>query len=243
MKQQPVGGRVVSVTTTGEGNSLVTLEMIPINEMFTSLKIDQTYKLTNDDIEISDSIASFYSMEKNEDGSYKFTQKPNISTKSSYGNNGFSPPLLSGTPTGTVANPFHPLECNSTLPTIPLTLNVLPLSDNMTLDLNLIIQYDSDNEGLQKLALAGLLQTVLQLNPTLDIAFEGKIECTLELVTVTIPVGGPLALILGAQVPFGIGFEIGGKITLAQVGAEVKVESKVTAEIAFKNRMDREAGK
>jgi len=225
---QPIGGRVVDKSETN-GDTVVTLELVPINEMISELKIDESYELTNEDVELAEDLDSLYVMEKNKDGSFRFTPKLGGALSKSVAR------ALSGretgTPTGTPTNPFHPLECSSSLPTIPLTLNALPISDSLSIDLDLIIQYDSNNEGLQKLALAGEVKGSLKVTPTFDIAIEGKISCDLQLVTLTVPVGGPVALVLGAQIPIGIGFEIGGKISLAQVGAEVSTDAKITAEI------------
>jgi len=190
----PVGGRVVDVVS-GVSEHVVTLELIPIYEMFTKIKIDETYHLTADDAVISDALDGLYTMEKQADGSYSFV--PNLG-------------LL---PSG-VSNASDKLECIRkpiTKPTIPLTINMPTLMGGFKLDLNPVIQYDSDGGGLQKLGLAGTAESKIEVKATVDFAFEGKVECTLELVRVPVPLTGPLSVVLGGSIPVGVGVEFARK--------------------------------
>ena len=66
----------------------------------------------------------------------------------------------------------------------------------------------------------GLERFVLHSEPSVSIeaglkallAFEGKVTCEGELFVIKIPIGGPIALIIGGQLPVGVGVELGGKM-------------------------------
>ncbi|MBW2718367.1 MAG: hypothetical protein JRD94_07355 [Deltaproteobacteria bacterium] len=213
-EEAPVGGEVVDVRAAN-GDVVVTLKLLPLDELFAELKIDQTFDLSNVEAQISETAADFYAMERQPDGSYLFTSLPNIPVEEKG------------------KFPLGPFTCETTLPTIPVTLDVFPTTYNLTTDIDFILSYDSANGGLQKLSLKGELKAEFKVNPTLTVAFEGKVECQIELMTLTVPLGGPFALFFGGQIPIGAGFEVGGKITVAQLGAEMSSEATVTGEIGL----------
>ena len=227
----PVGGRVVEVVDTAGGKQ-VTLELIPFNQMFSKLKIDQTYHLTHKDVEIPQAVSDGYVISENPDGSLNFTPRTSNRVRPGTAQRN---DLAIGVPVGTVADPESLLSCKAELTPqtspLPLTLNTLPVSNGLTIDMDLIVDYDSQGSGLQKLALGGQAKLEIKVTPTLDIAVEGKLSCEMELVTFTIPVGGPIAVVLGGQIPIGLGFELGGKLTLAQIGAEIQAKAQLDAEI------------
>jgi hypothetical protein len=211
-EEAPVGGKVVDAQVTN-GEVVVTLELLTLDELFAELKIDQIYDLSNVEALISEAAADFYAMERQQDGSYLFTVLPNapVDEKAEF--------------------PLGPFECKTTLPIVPLTFDALPLTFGLTVDLDFIVDYDSSQGGLQKIAVKGSAKAAFKVSPTISVALDAKIECMMDLLTLTVPIGGPLALIFGGQIPVGAGFEVGGKITIAQVGAEVSTEASATAEI------------
>ncbi len=105
-----------------------------------------------------------------------------------------------------------------------------PVSINPTLD----FKYNA--AGAQ-----GVERFIVRAKPTIKIeggvnvvaAFEGKVECKADLFVFRVPVGGPLALIIGGLVPVGVGIEAGGKITLATMGIGSKVELIADAKAGF----------
>ncbi|MBW2191852.1 MAG: hypothetical protein JRG93_20145, partial [Deltaproteobacteria bacterium] len=211
-EEAPVGGKVVDAQVTN-GDVVVTLELLTLDELFAELKIDQSYDLSNVEAQISEDAVDFYAMERQPDGSYVFTVLPDapVDEKAKF--------------------PLGPFECETTLPITPLTFDALPLTFGLTIDLDFILNYDSSQGGLQKIAVKGSAKAQFKVSPTMTAAFEAKIECKMELLTLTVPIGGPLALIFGGQIPVGAGFAVGGKLTIAQVGAEVSTEASATAEI------------
>ena len=101
-EEAPVGGKVVDAQVTN-GDVVVTLELLTLDELFAQLKIDQTYDLSNVEAQISEDAVDFYAMERQPDGSYVFTVLPDI-------------------PVDEKAKfPLGPFQCETTLPITPLT--------------------------------------------------------------------------------------------------------------------------
>jgi len=165
----PIAGRVVAVEPDGD-NIIVTLEVLPINELFTSLKIDQALVPTEVDFEISEVADEFYTMEEQTDGSYLFTLRPGIPVAEPVGSSvpgGSS--MQKTTPAlasagrgviGTVANPHHPFNCTFTGPSFDSAgnqvLTIAGMSPSILFERDLSMPppvYDSDNGGLEKLTL------------------------------------------------------------------------------------------
>jgi hypothetical protein len=215
----PVAGEVVD-TRLDDGNLVVTLELLPLHELFMEIRVDEVLALRNAEVAIADAASDAYTLERQPEGNYLLTRVEKAGSPA-----GLSPKA--------VTQAFGPVECKSELSTVPLTLDVLPTSFGLTADLDFILNYDSDLSGLQKLSVKGDTKVEFKVSPSLTSAFEGKLECQIELLTITIPVGGPLAWVFGGQVPLGAGFELGGKITLAQVGAEISTELLASAEIGM----------
>ena len=75
--ESPVGGEVVDVQSAN-GNVVATLKILPVNEMFSSVTINQTFSLADTKLEISKGAADYYEMHREPDGSYRFDLIPNI---------------------------------------------------------------------------------------------------------------------------------------------------------------------
>ena len=211
-EEQPVGGKVTAVRTEN-GNLVVTLELLSIDALLVDVRIDETIDLSKVAVEFNEEVLEDYEAVRLGDGSYAFTlknQNKHVSKSDAS---------------------FGPLKCTSDLTQFPLSFSALPTSFGLDFDPDFLIDYQSDNGGLHKLALKGDAKASFKVSPTLSFAIEGKASCTVELLVIPLPIGGPIALVLGGQVPVGVGFEIGGKITAANVGAEASSEVTATSEI------------
>ncbi len=227
--EAPVGGRVVAVEQAGQ-NVVVTLEVIPISEMFDRFVFNETIDLKTAPITVPEAVSEFYDLQTNPDGSLLFTLKPDVPAAGKP-----ETEIRSGVrraPIGTSANPFHPFDCEFT--TGPFfSLNALSPTITLERDLSLPIIYDDVTGDLRKLSLKGRVKGVFQITNTLTAQFEAKASCKREMIRITIPIGGPIALIFGGQVPVGIGFEVGGKVTFAGAGFTLKAEAEATTEIGM----------
>ncbi len=56
------------------------------------------------------------------------------------------------------------------------------------------------------------------------VQLDSKVTCKLQLFQKNLPLPGPIGFLLGVQIPFGVGGEIGGKITVADTGYELKAK-------------------
>lgn len=215
----PVAGEVVDTRLENE-YVVVTLELLPLDELFDEMKVDEILPLRNAEVAIGDAASDAYTMERQPEGNYVLTLTAQARSTAELS-------LKAATES------FGPFDCEADITSIPLTLDALPTSFGLTADLDFILSYDSNLGGLQKLSVKGDTKAEFKVSPTLTAAFEGKLGCKIELLTITIPVGGPLAWFFGGQVPLGAGFELSGKFTLAQLGAEVATELVASAEIGM----------
>jgi hypothetical protein len=222
-EEAPVGGEVVAVEVVG-GNVVVTLELLPLDELFSELVIDEIYDLSDVVPEVPDAVAEYYGMTRLEDGSYEFTLKEGapevvegvVSPES----------LTTASKEGSIGSltevSFGPFDCKTLSPTVPLRINI-PVKPRLEQDLKFILSYhDLDETNFMKAAMEGSVAFVTEFEPSIDIAVQAKVECQAWVGTLTVPIGGVVAYFFGAQIPMGFGFELEGKATAAQFGADIK---------------------
>ena len=226
----PVAGRVVEVQNVN-GDWRVTLEVVPLKEYFSDLVIDEELDLANVEPIIPEKIASLYDITREADGKLVFTPKATAAATPAVAvETGKKRAAAAGaTPPSTFD--LGPFTCESTT-TFPLA-NLFTPSFAITNTLKVIVQKDSRAGGLQRLTVRGGLVGELKNTSTFDAAFEGSIECKAEYMAYPIPLNGPLAALVGGQVPIGMGFKVGGKITAAQVGFEVAGSAGGTIELGI----------
>ena len=234
--EAPLGGRVMAVSQNGQ-DVIVTLEIIPLPEMFDRLALNETIDLSNAPVTIPEAVSDYYDVKTNPDGSLLFTLKtgePPAATQTAQALNAVSRPLAakSPRPIGTFANPFYPFDCSFQAASF-FKLDALSPTIKLERNLSLPIVYDESTGELRKLSLKGAVKAEFKLTNTLTAQFETKGNCKLELTRVTIPVGGPLALVFGGQVPVGIGFEVAGKVTFAGAGFVLGGKAETTAELGI----------
>src|SRR5687768_14783443 len=96
---------------------------------------------------------------------------------------------------------------------------------NQTLNLDLVIA----DASLQRLVIQGGIAPRLTASPRFTAALEAKAECKVQIATLILPIGGPLALVIGGQLPLGVGFEAGAKASFGDLGIDVFLESSISA--------------
>lgn len=213
--EQPVGGRVVSAVPDTSGNVVVTLEVIPLSQMFAALKIEQSISLKNAPYTVEDKIAARYDVARSADGRLTFMPRAGDAAVS-------SALLAAATPIGTSATEVF--DCDSSFgPALTLTVPpVFALNSDVSVDFG----YDSAVGGFQKFIVGGEVKAEFKIKPSIDATLAGEAKCNAQLVQLTVPMSGPLSLLFGAKVPLGVGFELKADFTLASLGFETSAMAK-----------------
>lgn len=214
-----IGGRVVAVAPANTG-ALVTLEVVPLEELFVSLVIDQTVDLSDVRLDIDDELLTDYRVRHLADGSVEFVPRA---------------PTVPGTAaqraqsTGTRALGPFACEANGAL---TLTLAAQP-SFNVTPQLGFVLTYDLESGGLQRLGVQGSVHSTIAVEPKVAAALAGSWKCEVELGVIPIPLGGPIAFVVGGQIPIGAGFELGAEVVLADAGFKVEAQGSAGVEMGI----------
>lgn len=222
---QALAGRVVA-TRDVAGGIEITLKLAPIPELFPGLEIDQDFDLSQAEFSIPDTIAASYDVTR--DGStYRFRPK---------GRRNFRAANVA-TPAGTFA---FDQGCEGQVngaglgpgAAPPFVFETLP---NFDLDLSPHLQIRRTPAGeIKRFAVSVESTVLLEAAVAATVAFEGKVECKAELMVYRVPIGGAVSLVVGGLVPVGVGFELAGKVTVAQVKAGYRsvTKAKVVAGLA-----------
>jgi hypothetical protein len=104
---------------------------------------------------------------------------------------------------------------------------------NINPSLSLRVGYSIPGGGLQSLAAVGSVGADAGYKPVFKAAFEGAVTCSTKLRTLILPIGGWFSWFFGAQVPFGIGVKLDGKLEIAEVGFDVKANATATVELGL----------
>ncbi|WP_439520698.1 Ig-like domain-containing protein [Hydrogenophaga sp.] len=219
---RPVAGEVQSVQPVPDGFE-VTLVLVPLNELLPGLRIEERLETTPSLADLAPDIAAAYTVVQ-EGNRFVFTPRssplappagrlrPQAATPvgSFAFNQGCEPALIGVVPGG-------PIPISFAQPP------VFSLAVNPSLDLSL-------GGDEQRVVVLAEPQVDLQGQITATAAFEGKIECKAELFTVKLPVGGAISFFVGGLMPVGFGFEIAGKVTVADVGIGVTNTTRALAQ-------------
>lgn len=218
----PLGGRVVEAAQNGESVT-VTLEVVPLRQMFANLRVKESLDLSRADFEVSDEIAARYDVRREPDGRITFTPRPAVEPVQPKG--AFPEGRRSAPSAAVGTSALGPFSCDDSEVTDLLGLEVEPVFA-LSANLNVEIGYDSATGGFQKLLLTGEPTVQAAFKPQIKAALGGEISCKVTLTQIPLP-GGPLALVFGAKVPIGVGFKIAGEVSAPLVSFEW--EKKYTA--------------
>ena len=112
----------------------------------------------------------------------------------------------------------------------------IALSDppSLTIDISptLDVAYTPDDE-LEHWLIRAEPKATLNLGLKVNAQFEAKLSCKWTFGHVIVPIGGFLSWLFGGDVPFGLGFELAGKIVVATATLGGKVEATSTAVVGL----------
>jgi 6-phosphogluconolactonase (cycloisomerase 2 family) len=217
-----VAGEVQAVQPVPDGFE-VTFVLVPLNELLPGLRIQERLETVPSLADVAPDIAAAYTVTQTGD---RFVFTPRTTP--------LSPPAgrlqpQAATPVGTFAfNKGCEPSFTGTAPNVslPITMSLPPvfsLAVKPSLDLSL-------GDGEQRVVLLAEPQVDLQGQITATAAFEGKIECKADVLMVKLPVGGPISFFVGGLMPVGFGFEIAGRVTVADVGIGVTNTTRALAQ-------------
>ena len=216
-----VGGRVQSVQTVG-GDYVVTLERVPARQMFPRLQLRELFDLSQAEVVFPADLQSSYTIAR-DGNTYTFAPIPG---RVELNPSSAKPATASGDrlQKAAASSDFKigPFKCKSTLDgAAGAGSEVLALSSPPVFSASFKPSVDviyTEANGLERFVLVAEPAFSGTVGLQAVVAFEGKITCEVELLSIRLPIGGPIALIIGGQLPVGMGVELGGKLTVANFG-------------------------
>ena len=233
----PFAGRVVEVTQDANDNFQTTLEIIAVDDLLANFSMDEVIDVLNLPATINPDLDTYFVVERKLNGEIVLTPRPDSTAPRS---DFTSHRIAARPPLGTVANPYHPFVCEASPEglfdpkNIPIKLELGSNAIKITPDISVPLIYTADR-GLEKLALRGEVKAEAKLKFAITAAFEAKFSCSLQIAVINVPLPGALGFLVGAQVPVGIGGEVGGKIKFADVGVEKEASATATVEYGYYN--------
>ena len=207
-----VGGRVASVDETSPGVFLVSVEVIPLNDMYEEFAINERFRLPLDETMVTERVAELYDVEQKADGSFVFTRKPDA--------------VLPKAAVGTRA--VDVFECEYPAG-VSFTLNVSPPSFTVDPDLDAIVEWDSSDTD-HRIVLVGDLKAEFSTKLSLTVSVEASIVCKIDVFNIPGPRLGIPFLYAGAVFPVGVGVALSGKINLPlNLELGIKPSAQITA--------------
>lgn len=205
---KPVAGRVTSIGSSAGGSTEVVLALTPLGELFEQLDVNESIPLADGEPEASP--VGLRRGARAPAGRAEDARLSRVETEFSLGR----------------------FKCKAELPPalqFPVSLEAFNLDVDPSLTLDMVIA----GSALQRFVVHGGVSARLEANPMLTAGIEAKAECLLTHRILTIPIGGPLALLFGGQVPLGVGFEIGAKATFGQLGVDAFYEASLTTQFGI----------
>jgi hypothetical protein len=253
--ERPVVGEVTEASTSGEMTT-VTLRLVPLPELLPDLDIDEHIDLTNAPVDIVPEVARLYDVVR-EGTKFTFTPKANFAelakqSPTSSRSGGYVGPGIAaagwdlgpgdaraapavGTPVGTAAVPLPFTKCelesgavsNEGPRLLPFSLSDGP-SFSVDVDPFLEVVWNDDE---QRFVVGASPKVTITLGLKVDLAFKATYTCEVELITFRVPASGPLSFFVVGLVPVGVGFELGGEVTLAS--AQLSATTEVTGTLGL----------
>lgn len=231
-----VAGRVVAVRSDA-GVHTVTLALVPARTLFPRLQIDETLDLSQAEVAVPEDIQAMYEVQRN-GGQFTFTPKPGaISLSATTRARRLS---ADGRATAQAfGDPFKlgPFKCKPVgdgaagAGSTALSLTLPPV---FTVAINPRLELRSSPSGKwDRFVVHAEPTAAIEVGLKTLIAAEIKITCEAELFEIKVPVGGPLALLIGGVLPVGVGVELGGKLTLLNMGISGKGTVKTSGALGL----------
>lgn len=217
----PIAGRVVRTASVGSDIE-VTLALMSLPDMFERLSIEQTIDMAQAPIAVDAQLLQRYRVQHSLDGEILLTPRAAGRT--------WSVEAAQGPPDDVDSVEFKlgPFECTASggLPSLDVPEPEIKIEHS----LSAVIGYTETN-GFEKLTIVGNSTANFEYRPVFKAEFEGKIDCNYAPVHVIIPVSGFATVVFAGIVPLGVGMELEGNLTIAEVGFEVAASAGASLEL------------
>lgn len=207
-----VGGRVVSVAPAGSAVD-ATLEVVALPDLFQQLLIDESISLANVPLEPAPRVVR------------------HLQPRLQRGISGSVQARFSSTSLVDQSFDLGPFGCKVT-EGVGISASLFSLNNvtfNVSPSLSLDFQYDSRLGGLQRLVLTGGLDGQILADPRITASLSGGVECSVEIATLILPIGGALSAVIAPAVPLGVSFATKGSVNLGGFGFDLSVQAHADA--------------
>ena len=202
-----VAGKVVSTAASGS-DIVVTLEFVPLTELFEALQFSFELPFINDDVPMTGTAAL---------DPHSVPARPTLVE-----------PV--GPSFDEVEMEFGPIKCKATA-AIPLSLQ--NTTGSYSGNISGIVQF-SFTDGI-RLGVTGGISGQMTARPIVEGEWTGDVKCEWNIPTTpwTLPIGGPLAWFYGLQVATGIGVQMKGALELGQVGFDLTANASTQLQMVY----------
>jgi hypothetical protein len=211
----PVGGRVVAVAA-GATPPQITVEVLPLGQLFEDLQIRESVALADLEPQIPAVVTEFYDVTVLGNGRYALRQKPDRPIRASAAR---PRAQHAGRVAPAVDLPEFergPLTCTAEAGAAEFTVE----ESAVDVDLSALRLQFEWARGDRKLLLVGTPTFTFSFEPVFSVGLSGEATC--KLTAFTLPVRAPavIGLLVGASVPVGAGFSVEGTVPAGGLGFE-----------------------
>ncbi len=227
---QPVAGRVVAVTPVASGSAL-TVEVVPLLDLFDALSIDETVPLASlvptygagapvatrtlaDGRIQQDFVATIPAGTRDGRAVKRQPAKAGAKRKGSGRLEAGSPLLHSFE--------FGPLECEASVATLSLDTSQLNVSIVNTVSASVLVVKQAGVTTHVRIGTSGDLGLTAAGPIELRAQIDGKLTCELEFVKLRIPVPPPVAAVAIPTIPIGVKLEAEGALKAPAISFDIK---------------------
>jgi len=226
----PIGGIVVDLIQQRDGTIIVTYEVVPLNDLFSELVLDETYDLSNVPASLGEDAAELYELQDMGNGTSRLTLKPGTSAK------------VAAT---TVRTPIEQpnvkftlgiFECEASVtPPFSLTTNPATIDVSTVATLSVLITVPIGwVPDIELARLDGEIRANFKAGVSLTAKLNAEVKCeAANLIDKTILLVGP-TVILSPTVSLGPTIKLGGKIEADSLGFELTAEAKANGFVEYR---------
>lgn len=208
----PVAGRVLETRQSGS-QTLVTLELVPIDQLLSRYRLQETFDLRGASPHIPQDVEENFEITPEGGGKYSLTLKPGKSLSTTALGPGAVRPMVDFN--------LGPLKCSTDAGS---ALNVSVNKVDVKIDLSSLGFELLWTDQTKRLLLVGKPKVQFTFEPRVSAAIAGKVSCKMQFFEIPLPVPGVLFAVAKLYNPVGAGFELEGQIPVANASFKASTE-------------------